>query len=456
MAKRSWTPDERLRPQGRPRLSGWRRALPYTIALLSLARATGAVASLANEMATVPLRPEPKIGSIEWSGVHSVEEAELARHVLSAAASWRPWVEAPRFDEGTVEDDLVRISDFYRSLGYYNARAEYTLLWNEKRTRVDLHFSVAEGQPVLLTSFEILGLEGLQHAGAEEPVDRLGANGAQEPAEPEGSEQAARSRQSALSADLPLTVGGVFRASHYVDSKNELLLRLANRGFPEAQLEGGGEVDVEALSARIHWTVDPGPFVRLGDVQVVGLEGVAKNLVLRELVIAAGDPYSQAELRASELAIYQLGLFLSVVVKALKSEGSVEAGGAEFPAAGAAVWPVEVRVRERPPRSVRIAVGYGTEDEFRARTTLLQRNFLGGARTLSVSGKYSSLVLGVGSRFIQPRFLDPHTELEVDLSFLRETLRLTTPILSSRGRCCGARSVNSGPSARGTSSNAAM
>jgi outer membrane protein assembly factor BamA len=322
------------------------------------------------------------IGSIQWSGVRGVEEAELADRILSLPADWRFWREDPAFDPETVQEDVDRIREFYRMRGYYNARVRYTLEWNEKRTRVDLHFYVSEGIPVVLSDFEVDGLTRF------------------EPPEP---------GEIGIRVGLPLAVGGVFRADHYVDTKKELLRRLADRGFPAAQLEGAGDIDLATLTARVSWQVDPGRQVRLGEIRVEGLERVAEELVRRELRVVPGELYSDRMLRASDRAIHELGLFRTVAVKALEPEDE------------ATVWPVVVSVRERSPRSLRLAVGYGTEDKFRARATLLHRNFLGGARKLSVTGKYSSLVIGAGSRLTQPQILGPDTELDLDVTFSRET-----------------------------------
>ena len=51
-----------------------------------------------------------------------------------------------------------------------------------------------------------------------------------------------------LRLGLPLTIDGIFRADRYIDSKKQLLSRLADRGFPQATLEGSGEVDLAKLT----------------------------------------------------------------------------------------------------------------------------------------------------------------------------------------------------------------
>ncbi len=91
------------------------------------------------------------------------------------------------------------------------------------------------------------------------------------------------------------------------------------------------------------------------------------------------------------------------------------------------VWPLEVRVVERAPRTFSVGVGYGTEDEFRARIDWTHRDFLGNGRRLDVGGKYSSLVMGGEVTLSQPWFLHPWIQdplgLSVALKAVRETPR---------------------------------
>ena len=91
------------------------------------------------------------------------------------------------------------------------------------------------------------------------------------------------------------------------------------------------------------------------------------------------------------------------------------------------VWPLEVRVAERSPRTFGVGVGYGTEDQFRARVDWTHRNFLGNARRLELTGKYSALQGGGEMALQQPWFLYPWIEsqlsAELRLSAIRETPR---------------------------------
>ena len=146
-----------------------------------------------------------------------------------------------------------------------------------------------------------------------------------------------------------------------------------------------------------------GPQIGFGEVTISGTAGVDPELISRELLFAEGDVYSQEAIASSERAVYETGLFRTVAVRP------------RDPGDGNSIWPVEIEVEERDAQSVKLGVGYGTEDKFRARATWIHRNVLGKARTLNITGKYSSIILGAGFRLVQPRFPDHKTETSIKI-----------------------------------------
>ena len=76
--------------------------------------------------------------------------------------------------------------------------------------------------------------------------------------------------------------------------------------------------------------------------------------------------------------------------------------------------PVRVTVAEGKHQKVTIGVGYGTEEQARARLRWDHLNFLGGARHAGFEGKWSSLDRGVRAEYREPFFLRPHFSLNFD------------------------------------------
>jgi outer membrane protein assembly complex protein YaeT len=195
--------------------------------------------------------------------------------------------------------------------------------------------------------------------------------------------------------------GVLFGSRLYRETREAVLRRFADVGHPAAALKGGAEIDLSKHVARVVWVAELGPLVRLGAVEVTGLDRVQEKIVRRELQFREGDVYSGKRLSQSERRVYDLGLFRSVAIQAKRPEPEQD----KQPGADEA-WPVEVRVAERDPRSFRISLGYGTEDLFRARASWLHRNFFGEARSFEVRGEYSALVAGGSTELRQAHLFD--------------------------------------------------
>lgn len=376
--------------------------------------------------ATAQDEPPPvTIRDLSWKGVDSLSEGLLEDHILTGVPpTWRFWKPDPPFSEALLERDLERIEALYRNHGYYDARASYQLDWNEALTRVSIEITVEEGLPVRTTE---LSIRLLPLPGEEPEIGR-----------------------AQLLEDLPLRQGSRFALEAYGAAKEKVLGRLADAGFPAARITGGAEVDVRTQRAEVSWDIHPGPRVHFGPVRIEGLERVEERLVRRRLAVGPGDLYSVSRLERTRRRLQALGLFRWVVVTAQppQPEGPAGAGTttleAVLPDAADAgdlptlepdstrpppaepevvpdVWPVLVDVAERPPRSVQLGAGAGTEEYVRGRAAWRDRNFFGGSRRLGATLRSSlpaerlKVAASLTVDFLQPQLFD------TNLDFVAET-----------------------------------
>ena len=93
------------------------------------------------------------------------------------------------------------------------------------------------------------------------------------------------------------------------------------------------------------------------------------EIVLRELAYQPGEIFSPAKIAESQAKILALDLF-----------GLVRIAPKEIPGKPSIV-PMEVQVSEKEAREIRVGVGYGTEDQFRAQLRWQHNNWLGGGKT---------------------------------------------------------------------------
>ena len=90
---------------------------------------------------------------------------------------------------------------------------------------------------------------------------------------------------------------------------------------------------------------------------------------------------------------------------------------------------MEVEVSEKEAREIRVGVGYGTEDQFRAQLRWQHNNWLGGGRRLSIEAKYSSIFTTGAITLVQPHFFSPRTRGIISLG---KTGMMRIPICSTR------------------------
>lgn len=352
--------------------------------------------------------PDPagaRVVKLEIEGAEAVDEEVLLEGILTAEPDWRPWRSLPAFDPEDLEEDLERIEAIYRDHGYYDARAQSSVSWNDDHDRARVRIRVSEGDPIRLESWQ---LEAPAVAGLS----------------PDYAER--------LRRELLPEPGSVFGVEVYRRVRAAVLEQMATLGHPLASLEGGADLDTSERSARVGWTLQVGPLVRVGAIRVTGLSDIDEAVVRRELTVQPGDRYSSSELERSQRRVFATRLFRSVAVQPLQSEAPAaevlqDAGAAGAEPAREVVWPLEVRVDERAPRTFGIGGGWGTEDRFRARIDWTHRDFFGNARWFELGARYSSLQWGGEAILRQPWFLHPWIEsplgFELRLSAIRETPR---------------------------------
>ena len=370
-----------------------RSAISRSLAALLVAPAL-ALAARAADPAASPPEPGPVVRSISWKGVSALSESELAERIFTQERPWwKRWAELPPFDEPTLEGDMQRIAATYREYAHYRASAEYDLSWDETGHEVAIRIEVDEGPLVKLEDFAI-DLSEMPNGEAR--------------------------WKSYLVGKLPLHKGDPFTVANYGGAKRALLLKLANAGFPDAKISGGGEVDLATSTATIAWAVHPGPRVLIGQIHISGEKTVSDEVIRRELTFKPGDVYSDEQIQKSQHQLSDLGLFRSSLIDMVIDDPNAAPPEGEPP--GKVTRDMNVRVEERPLHTVRIGLGYGTEDRLRAQVGWTHRNVFGRADSLDVHAKYSSLSDEFQATLREPHVPDPRTTLYLDSRIRDDTL----------------------------------
>src|SRR5205807_7480521 len=161
--------------------------------------------------------------------------------------------------------------------------------------------------------------------------------------------------------------------------------RLKNRGYPYADVLKSYDGGAAALRAVSALEGVPGHRMRVGEVSITGASHIDTASIRRMLSVRAGDWFRQDQLYLTQRDLYGLGMFRSVNVVLADTT----------PPAGDSTVRVVVRVSEAPRHRIRAGAGYGSLDCFRVQSGWTAYDFLGGARSLDLTGQLSKLGVGV-------------------------------------------------------------
>ena len=316
---------------------------------------------------------------LAFSGNRALDDYTLSSAIATTTSSWfatNPFVrwlglgEKRYFDDLEFRRDVVRVLLLYRQSGYMTAVVDTSVI----RTTKDVYitFRIHEGEPVKVEQLILLGLEGI--------LDTL-----------------------KLRRSLPLQVGDPFNRFLLQASADTIVSRLRNDGYPYAEVLRNFDSEAGALRAEVTLEALPGRRMRVGEVAIHGLTSVDTPTVRRMLTVRPGDPFRQEALYQSQRDLYAMGVFRSVNVALVDSlppsngsaggdgGGRGGADGSTLTVGSDSTVRVLVQVQEGPQHQLRFGMGYGSVDCVRVQTAWTANDFVGGARTLELSGRLSKI-----------------------------------------------------------------
>lgn len=315
-----------------------------------------------------------QITGFHLEGVEQVDEGALRDALQTRKGSWLPWGRDYYFDRRAFEADLQRIQAFYRDRGFPDARVtSFDVNLNDRQDEVEITVRISEGVPVVVSELQLTGFDVLE-AGE---LDGLRRALPLQPDRPLDRQLAIASRERALNA-------------------------LRDAGYPYAEVQLAQE-EAGPRRQRLVFRATPGPLAHFGPIEIVGESSVGEYVVRRKLTYEPGETFSRTRMRESQRNLYGLELFEFVNIETLEDRGRQPTE-----------IPTRVTVAEGKHRKVNVGVGYGTEENGRARLRWEHVNFFGGARQAGFEGKWSSLDRGIRLDYTEPYFYGRHFSLRLE------------------------------------------
>jgi translocation and assembly module TamA len=259
-----------------------------------------------------------------------------------------------------AESDARRFDTVLRSFGYYDGRIQVRIAGSP--TDDPALLPLLEGLPATppvavevaidpgpLYRLGVVRLDGIVPAGARAVFDL-------EPGEP------ARARE--------------------VLAAGEAVLRaLREDGFALAQVPPpDAVVDHDTRTMDVVYLADPGPQLALGAVSITGLDRLREDYVLRRLGLSPGEPYRPTRLEAARRDLLAGG----VLAWARLTPGTQPDAQGRLP--------LTLEVAERPPRVLRFAGAWSSDEGATLSTSWTHRNLFGRGEQLTLRGEIGRLV----------------------------------------------------------------
>jgi len=333
-------------------------ALGFVVAALSLAAPT---AVSAQDIACD--RGDLEVVGVDFVGNHAFTDAQLAIGLVTTPSSWARRVirigTRRCLDTLEVKRDPIRLLYLYNQRGFTGTRVSTRIDTVRTRT-VKVIFGIQEGDPIIVKELTITGLDSVP-------------------------------RSDRIIADLPIKIGERFDKIAMEASRDSILRRLRNNGYPAADLFRSYESDSANRVAALKLDVAPGPRARIGAVNITVTpregadEQISKSQVRSTLGFEPGDLYRERELEGAKRALYVSDAYRHV---------EVIPDTASLAPSGDSTIDVNVTLAETFMRSLRPSFGWATLDCFRTQIDYSDAGFLGGLRRLDVSARASKIGVG--------------------------------------------------------------
>lgn len=305
---------------------------------------------------------DQEVRGLSFTGNTAFSDAELAQVIVTTPSPFArtvlrlPLTVRRCLDRDELPKDRARLVIFYRRSGYADAVVDTAI--RAVRGGVDVNFIIREGLPTRLQTLVIQGLDSVPN-------------------------------RADITRGLPIRAGARFDRVLLEAARDSITRRLRNNGYPRAEVDNTFDIDDARRLAYDTITVRPGPFTRIGrlDVQVIPFgtkrQQIPDRVVRRIIGVDSGDVYREDELLDAQRTLYRTESYQHVSLVTDSAVGPADS-----------VITLRAILTENTTRSARLGAGYGTLDCFRVTAELSNYNFLRTARRLDLTTRLSKIGTG--------------------------------------------------------------
>src|SRR5882757_3883623 len=385
----------------------------------------------------------PVIGRIAFEGNKKVKDEQLSAEIQSKP---RGTLSRPM-----VQSDAERIAEIYRHSGRYDVTVNPEII-EQPNNRVDLIFTITEGQKTGIKSIEFVGnvvyssyrLKDVIKTRESNLLSFLGGNDVYDPDRIEADRDLIRrfylkhgfadvqvvaalteydperkgflvtfkieegQQYRVASVDFQSSigtldatslrsfsrvgVGSLYNAEALEKSVEEMQIEASRRGYAFAIVRPRGDRNFEQHTVSIVFTVDEGPRTYIERINIRGNTRTRDYVIRREFDLSEGDAYNRALVDRAERRLKNLDFFKSVKITSEPGSSSDRVI-------------LIVDLEEKSTGDFSISGGYSTTDGALAEVSVSERNFLGRGLFAKASVTYGQYARGASLSFVEPYLL---------------------------------------------------
>ncbi len=278
-----------------------------------------------------------------------------------------------------VRDDIHLFRKALRSKGYFGSRVDARIHVRTLPARVEFQIETGPVYRLKKVRVEMTG----QAAGKTPPLPRL--------------------------KKLGLKSGGESEAGPILSARSAIVSDLRNQGFPLARVKPPEVlVDHEDRTLSVTYFVDSGPFAFFGVTEIKGVTSVEHPFIRRQLPWKPGDTFQADLLDRARTDLLKTGLFNGVMFSMgdrLDSQNRL---------------PVNLQLSERKHRTIKLGLGYTTDEDVIGKVNWEHRNLFHQGESLGFLGQASGIALSLEGKFEKPTFFHPDRALILNLRLADE------------------------------------
>jgi len=216
--------------------------------------------------------------TVQWSGIRKHPMEDLLRETSrSETLREHPPPSLPLLRK-RMQDDLPRLISVLQAHGFYEAELEAELVTDRSPNRI--RFICRPGPRYTF------GSQTVEYAGDHPPRSRW----------------------------TPFLLETDPASTRAIELSEQQMMRFfRNHGHPYPELlDRTYELDPDTKKMNLHYVIDPGPLMTMGDLEIQGLNQVGRKAILRQVNWNPGDVYDQRLVEEFEKNLILTGLFSRV------------------------------------------------------------------------------------------------------------------------------------------------